>query len=222
MNPIQRTVYRAHAKPGRAEAACDQFNQRVKQIEIGLDRGDLMTFSLFRWGTHFLAYWESIEQEIAPETLFGDMSDLLELWPRTANQQSPQPRTFAPMIDIFHCLEPESVEHWRRKQPIEGILGRIARLKPGMVSSYIFYHYQLQEEKPGSFDKYGIISLHENLIFFYQELPAIVEEPRRRGKLTTNNTPPQWHDVMFPHFILWEDVEPGQEIWRELELVFHV
>jgi hypothetical protein len=58
-------------------------------------------------------------------------------------------------------------------------------------------------------------------MFFYQELPAIVEEPRRSGKLTTSNTPPNWQAVMFPHFILWEDAASGQEIWRAIDLVLH-
>lgn len=221
MTPIHRSVYRAQAKAGQADAAQAQLQQAATQIPLGLAPGDLLTISLFRWEAHFLLYWESIAQALTPETIFGALPDLLESWPGGANLQPPTARSFVPMMDIFHCLAPESVEHWRRKQPIERIWGRVARLKPEMVSSYIFYHYQLQEEQPGSFDKYGIISLHENLIFFYQELPAIVEEPRWVGKLTTSHTPPNWHEVMFPHFHLWEDAPAGQEIWREVELVFH-
>lgn len=215
-NPIQRAIYRAQAKPGQETAALAHFHQQAQQFKLGFAPGDLLTLSLFRWRTHFLAYWESIEQPIAPAVLFGDMGELLAPWPG-----ADQARSFVPMMDIFHCLAPESVEHWRRKQPIQSVGLRLARLKPEMVSSYIFYHYQLQEEQPGSFDKYGLISLHENLICFYQEHPPIVEEPRQTGKLATTNTPPDWHTVMFPHFDLWEDAPPGQEIWRDTELVLH-
>lgn len=221
MTPIYRSVYRAQAQAGQEAAAQAHFRQVAAQINVGLTPGDLLTISLFRWGAHFLVYWESIEQALAPETLFGALTDHLVSWPGGATLQPPLARTFVPMMDIFHYLAPESVEHWRRKRPSERISGRVARLKPEMVSSYIFYHYQLQEEQPGRVDKYGIISLHENLIFFYQEQPAIVEEPRRMGKLTTSHTPPNWHEVMFPHFQLWEDAPTGQEIWREVALIFH-
>jgi hypothetical protein len=214
MNAIHRSVYRAQIQPGQQAAALAHFNSLAESFPLGQTTGELMTISLFNWGVHLFAYWESIGYAITADTLFGDMSALLESWPGAAT-----PRTFAPMLDIFHWQEPADVEHWRRKAPIERISGRLARLNPARASSYIFYHYQLQEERPGSVDKYGLISLHENLIFFYQELPAIVEEPAIKGKLTTTNTPDHWHDVMFPHFILWDDVVPGQEIWREVEVV---
>ena len=192
------------------------FQERAAMLSMGLQPGDLITLALFQWGDHFFVYYESIQQAPTPSDLFGDMAHLLAAWPGAVS-----PRTFVPMMDIFHCLAPESVEHWRRKQPAERIGGRLARLQPAMVSSYIFYHYQLQEEKPGSFDKYGLIAIHENLIFFYQEFPALVELPLRSGKLTTTNTPDHWHEVMFPHFHLWEDAPSGQEIWREVTLVLH-
>ncbi len=126
------------------------------------------------------------------------------------------------MMDIFHCGEPRSAEDWQRKAPVESARARLTRLQPEMVSSYIFYHYQLQEEKPGSFDKYCLISLHENLLFFYQEYPQVVESPPRIGKLTTHNSPPNWQEVMFPHFLLWDDAPAGEEIWREIELVLQM
>ena len=76
-----------------------------------------------------------------------------------------------------------------------------------MVSSYIFLHYQMQEEKPGAGDKYGQISIHENLLFFYMEQPVTNEAAQHEGQLKTTHTPPNWHEVMFPHFQPWEDLE---------------
>lgn len=221
MNPIYRSTYRAQIIAGQEEASLAHFRHCVQNFKLGLEPGALMTISLFRWGLHLFAYWESIEQEVLPEALFGRMDHLLERWHGGANPQPPHARSFVPMMDIFHWTTPQSIEQWRRKTPIERIQARVARLNPEMVSSYIFYHYQLQEEKPGSVEKYGIISLHENLIFFYQEMPATIEEPLPAGKLTTTNTPPDWHGTMFPHFHLWEDAPPGQEIWRDVELIFH-
>lgn len=216
MLPIYRSVHRAQAQSGQTDAASARFIEVASTCCLGTAPGDLITVSVFRWRSHFFTYWESIEQPVAPAALFGDMDELLERWPGAE-----APRTFVPMVDIFHYLAPESVAHWQRKAPVTQGWGRLARLRPEMVSSYIFYHYQLQEEKPGIGDKYGLISLHENLIFFYQEQPTVLEAATQRGKLTTTNTPDHWHDVMFPHFDLWEDAQPGQEIWREVSLLIH-
>lgn len=217
MKTVHRALYRAQCRPGQEAGAINHFQRAVAAIQRKVDQGDLLTASLFRWRSHFFAYWEGLGQPVAPEALFGDMRTLLETWPGADT-----PRTFVPMIDIFHCQEPVDSEHWRRKQPIERIQGRITRLKPAMASSYIFYHYQLQEEKPGSFDKHCLIGLHENLLFFYQEVPPVIETPPIPGKLTTKHTPDDWHGTMFPHFILWDDAPSGEEIWRQVEVLLHL
>ncbi len=219
MQRLYRFVYRTQAKSGLAKTAANYLRQQVQQVQIGHASGDVMTIHLFQWGDHFIAYFESVDQVVLPETLLGERFDLFQAWPGKA-----RPRIFVPMTDIFHCQEPgrggiDPVEDWRRKAPVERVGGRLARLNPDKVSSYVFYHYQLQEEKPGSFDKYCLIAVHEELIFFYQEYPAVVEQPPRAGKLSTTNTPDHWHDVMFPHFNLWEDAPSGQEIWREIDLI---
>ncbi len=112
MKQIQRAMYRAQAQPGQTAAALAHFQHQAQTFKLGLAPGDLMTISLFQWRGHFFAYWESIEDVVTPEALFGDMGELLASWPG-----ADQTRSFAPMMDIFHCLAPESVAHWRRKQP---------------------------------------------------------------------------------------------------------
>lgn len=216
MHAIHRFVYRAQAKPGQEAAAVAAFQAQANALTPGLQAGDLMTLGVFRLGPHFFAYWERIATPHAPDALFGAVDAYLLPWPGRDTL-----RTFVPMTDIFHWQSPGGVEHWRRKVTPERISGRLARLKPEMASSYIFYHYQLQEERPGSVDKAGLIALHENLIFFYQEHPAVVEPPAVPGKLHTANTPDHWQDVMFPHFDLWDDTADGETIWRSLELVCH-
>jgi hypothetical protein len=215
MPQIIRAVYRAQCKPGQEAATVAAFTAARDRLQAQIPAGRLLTISLFHWRRHFFAYWESIGEPATPDDLFGDLADLLELWPGAA-----EPRPFVPMMDIFHGLTPQSVEGWRRQRPPEHIQGRITRLKPEMVSSYIFYHYQLQEERPGHHDKYWLISLHEDLLFFYQEQPPFPEP--RPGKLTTNNTPDDWQAVMFPHFRLWDDAPKGEEIWRQVELILHL
>ncbi len=225
MQSIYRSIYRAQAKPAQAEAARKRLSDWATALPLGTAPGDLLTVSLLRWGLHIFAYWESIGQPRAPETLFPGFDDLLEAWPG-ATPDASTVRTFVPMMDIFHYLAPENlagdpVEAWRRSAPVEQAWGRLARLQPPMVSSYIFLHYQMQEEKPGVGDQYGLIALHEDLIFFYQERPSVLQVAEKPGKLSTTNTPDHWHDVMFAHFHLWEDAPPGQEIWREIEPLLH-
>lgn len=221
MPSIHRSVCRAQAKADQADVAVTELSAQVANLALGTNPGDLMTIGLFRWGYHLFTYWESIDQPCPPERMFSGVDAWLESWPGAT-----EPRYFVPMMDIFHYLAPENlhgdpVDNWRRKAPVAQAWGRLARLQPTMVSSYIFYHYQMQEEKPGVGDQYGIINLHEDLIFFYQERPALVRAAEKPGKLQTTNTPPHWHDVMFPHFHLWEDAPTGQEIWREVETIYH-
>lgn len=215
MTQIIRSVYQAQCKPGQEAATIAALTVTREQLETHIADGRLLTISLFGWRRHIFAYWESIGEAVTPNDLFDELTDLLEPWPG-----ADKPRTFVPMMDIFHGLTPLSVEEWRRQRPPERIQGRITRLKPQMVSSYIFYHYQLQEERPGQQDKYWLISLHEDLLFFYQELPPFPDP--RPGKLTTTNTPDDWQKVMFPHFNLWEDAPPGEEIWRQVEVLLHL
>lgn len=217
MSLIHRSLYRAQAQPGLESVAAAHLTARQDTLLPLVSAGQLLTATLFQWRDHFFAYWESIDQPLSLPTLLGERFDLLQPWPGDR-----APRTFVPMTDIFHCQEPVDLAHWRRKQPVERIQGRITRLKPAMASSYIFYHYQLQEEKPGSFDKHCLIGMHENLLFFYQEIPPVVEALPRPGKLTTHNTPDDWHGTMFPHFSLWEDAPAGEEIWRQVEVLWHV
>jgi hypothetical protein len=88
-----------------------------------------------------------------------------------------------------------------------------------MVASYIFYHFQYQEEKPGDGDKYGIIGIHEDLLFFYCEMPTYMEEPSYQGLLNTNNTPAQWVQLMQKHFNMWPDAKDKNDNWRDAEVL---
>lgn len=57
-----------------------------------------------------------------------------------------------------------------------------------MIGSYIYYHYQLQEERAFLGDKYEIIAMHENLLFAYQGLSKVLGEPLASEKLQTKGT----------------------------------
>ncbi len=215
--PIHRFVYRAQCRPGQEEATIAAWRAREESLRTRQAGRHVLTASVFAFRDQFFLYYETVNPSLLPDTLAGEMDDLLESWPGGAAG-----RRFVPMMDIYHCGEPRSEEYWRRATPPTEVRARITHLQPEMVSSYIFYHYQLQEEKPGNFDKYCLITIHENFLFFYQEYPQVVESPPRIGKLTTTNTPPDWQEVMFPHFRLWDDAPAGEEIWRGVELIVHV
>ncbi|MDA0709093.1 MAG: hypothetical protein O3B73_02660 [bacterium] len=209
---IHRCVY-------RAELADDQIDlQSAKEDANWLKNpgGALLTTSLFQWRRTLFLYVESAGSPLAPETLRGKGLPSLKSWPGEPGQG----RVWVPMMDIFHYSTPQNLDHWRRKTPVERPFGRVIRLRPEKVSSYIFYHYQLQEERPGRGDKYGVITLHEDLLFFYQEHPRVSEESPAQPSLKTSNTPENWGELMSQHFAPWPDA--GEPEWRPVALIHSV
>lgn len=212
---MQRCLYRAECREG-----CDPAAFLGSQVELLNERMDwlgISWLSIFQDGQGLFLYYECSGKEAQPEQLFPGALEILKVWPG-----GEYPRLWVPMMDIFHYQQPVSGQHWKRNQVPGAPYGRLAVLKPEQVSSYVYYHYQYQEERPGDGDKYGIIGLHENLLFFYSELPATVEPAPYTGKLTTNLRPEQWGEVMEPHFIKWKNVEPDQEIWKKLTPVLTI
>jgi hypothetical protein len=212
---MQRMMFRGHCIKGKEETKNTCLKKSMEQAKRLMDEGRLMTISVFGWKEHLFLYYECITETIFPHEFMVGPEDYLECWPGEEEE-----RHWRPMMDIFHYNRPVSADHWRRKKPVENRVGRIAQLKPEMVSSYIFYHYQLQEERPAKGNKYGLIGIDGNLLFFYTEEPTIVENPLYEGRLNTANTPGNWFELMAPHFIFWEDANEGENIWRRLEVIF--
>ena len=197
---MQRLIYRGQFKDGLEEAAKGSMQTEKKALSLVRD-GHIMTLAAFCWEKQVFLYYECLQDVILPEDIFPEMNDYLEEWP--GGQKN---RKWIPMIDVFHFNEPVDYEHWIRKEPVEIRRGRVAHLKPEMVSSYIYYHYQLQEERAFLGGKYEIIAMHENLLFGYQEFPNVVEEPISAKRLSTSGTPANWNDSrMDLHFQPWED-----------------
>jgi hypothetical protein len=122
------------------------------------------------------------------------------------------------MSDIFHDGVPMDVTGWRKERAIEQRVGSLARIRSDQLASYVFYHYQLQEEVPESFNKTYTIGLQDQLIFSYYELPAVVCEPRPKGKLQSQFSSLQnWQEVMDPHFEMWPTSEGGWVPWLTME-----
>jgi hypothetical protein len=210
---LERFTYRAIIRHGEEDAAAKACRELAASVRKPVDNGDIMTASMFIWGRHLFAYYECTGREYTPGELFSAADRFLENWPG----EEPE-RKWVRMMDIYHCVEPVSVEHWRRKAPVKTITARLMRLKPEMLSSYIFYHWQLQEETPGNWCKYCSIYLNENLTVMFNEDPDPPEAPPYKGKLNTSNTPDNWAELMFNHCIPWEDVEDeSQKMWRKTE-----
>lgn len=178
-----------------------------------IEQGEIMTVGCFQWERNVFIYCECIHRVLEPEELLPEMAAFLENWPGQSAA-----RKWIPMIDVFHFNEPASFDHWLRKETVERRVGRVAHLKPDMAASYIYFHYQLQEERAFHGPKYEIIAMHENLLFGYQEFPAVVEEPILPGKLSTTGTPANWSDSrMDLHFQPWED---GHLYFKPIEQLF--
>jgi len=210
---IKRKFYRAEWEEGR-EAAGLQALADGPWARSLVERGELMTAAAFKWRNQLFLYYECMGRDILPEELAGEAVPFLKDWPGQT-----KPRKWVEMVDVFHFNEPASEEHWLRKEPVERRVGRVAHLKPEMIASYVYYHYQLQEERAFFGDKYEIIAIHENLLFGYQEFPKVVEEPVVPGRLATKGTPENWNDSrMDLHFQPWED--DGYLYFKPVETVF--
>lgn len=155
--------------------------------------------ALSRSGSRVFLYIESTVPEVEPETLVcGDLPRRPDgvIWERAA--------------EIFHYSVPVSADQWNRTAPKTPVF-RVNYLKPEKIASYIFYHYQYQEEYPGDGDRYGVIYLLGNQMVFYMEDPTEKETQPVKGLLDTKHSPlEQWHPIMEQHFA---------DTWRPMELL---
>lgn len=209
---MKRLIYRGQAKDGLKETIIDSMQKEQTALHL-VSSGQIMTLAAYHWNDNIFLYYECVQDDIMPEVIFPEVMDYMQDWPGECLM-----RKWIPMIDVFHFNEPADYEHWIRKEPVELRRGRVAHLKPEMMSSYIYYHYQLQEERAFLGGKYEIIAMHENLLFGYQEFPNVVEEPIIPKKLHTSGTPANWNDSrMDLHFQPWED---GHLYFKPIEQIF--
>lgn len=210
---VQRVIMHAQLMEGKEQEGLGAI-QAGCTVQPYIEAGELMTAAAFLWKRGLFIYYECVDGfTIHPEQLLPGLTPYLVNWP-----SQDEPRKWVPMIDVFHFNTPADQEHWRRKEPVERRVGRIAHLKPEMMSSYIYYHYQLQEEHAFFGPKYEIIAMHENMLFGYQEFPAVVEEPIVPKKLQTSGTPANWSDSQMDlHFQPWED---GHLYFKPIETLF--
>lgn len=212
---MYRCIYRAQLREGCEEQGVEKIIAQSAAARASLDAGQLMVMTGHRWKRSVFLYFECLDKPLHPEQWFSGLEDMLEAWPG-----HDQYRAWIPMVDVFHFNEPVSPEHWRRKTPVERRVGRVAHLLPEKMASYIYYHYGLQEEHAFHGPKYEIIAMHENLLFGYQEFPAVVEEPLAPRRLQTSATPVPWTDSrMDLHFQAWPD---GHLYFKPVDTLFEI
>ncbi len=193
-----KAIIKSH-KEKEVENFCiaNENNIRKRYYETG----KIMNVNAFVFKNELYVYIESCCEEILPDVLFSGIETHLCLWP------DGEKKYFYPQMEIFHFNQPDNNEHWKRKQKPDCCAGLVARIIPENTSSYIFYHYQLQEEQPGNGDKYGRFFIMGDTAFFYREFPEVEEKARYKGKLNTNNSPDsdKWQSIMEKNFIMWDE-----------------
>jgi len=216
LKTIYRNLYHAVLKD---ESKKDIRNIVLKESSIikkQQDQGQLVTITLFRYLENLFLYDECVGKVISPSHLLPSLDERLYSWPGKAQEK------WTPMSDIFHGSEPLDSEQWQREQKVEDHVARIGFIKPEKIASYIYYHYQIQEEQPPHMlvNKYNLIGLSQNVLFLYDERPATKGDLSYQGSLNTSNTPKNWEtwqQIMRSHFFLWDDFP---EFLRPCEVLF--
>ena len=153
-----------------------------------LKNDDVKQVSVHTYGDMVFLYFETLKDYVDPKTVVE--CDLKEY---------PNGDVWERMAEIFHYCEAISPEQWARKEENKKPWVRVNSLKYDKISSYIFYHYQYQEEDPAGGDKYGIIFLSGNLMIFYCETPTEYADPKPEGKVLPKVIP-DWGALMDQHF----------------------
>ncbi|QGQ97661.1 hypothetical protein EHS13_23605 [Paenibacillus psychroresistens] len=215
---MERWMFRAIIKDSEEQKLRLELNKHFDSVRAMVDNGKLMTASLFIQDQNVFLYYENLEESIIPSELFSNVEPFLEKRPEVGTN-----KCWIPMNDIFHFSKPLSVDHWRRKGAVQARVALIARIKPDMLSSYIYYHYLLQEGHSTNDNKYCMIGLDENLIFYYEELPKTVENQVKQDQRITHfphNWQDTWQELMEPHFIYWEEASENDRKLKPCEFIF--
>ena len=165
---------------------------------------DVENVCAFKYGDSLVIYAESLRSDIKCEDIVvGEM------------KKYPDGSLWENMTEVFHYSVPQSDEDWKRKMPKEVFI-KVNKLRHEKVSGYIFYHYQYQEENPCDGNKYGIMFISGDYIFFYLEEPEEFAE-RYKGTLDTHASPvhEEWAKLMNQHFDM--DFCGGE--WLDLERI---
>ncbi len=201
---VQRYMYRSVVKKSKTDLQ-SVLDQQKTNLEHKKADGHLLTCALFAHEGNLFLYYETVDREMRPSEVLPNLNRYLQQWPGEENEKH-----WTPMVDIFHGSVPVDVTHWRRTGSVGKRVGRLGRPWPDQVASYIYYHYQLQEERPANMrtGKYTLIGFDQPFIFYYGEEGSSADTLLVPRKLTTHNTPANWdlwQAIMRPHFKPWPE-----------------
>ena len=173
---IYRFIFKGYPKKPK--------NQKNKDMKLK-ENNNAKNVSIFEFENMVFMYAESKKENINPTDIVE-----AELIPY------PDGSEWENMSEVFHYSMPQSDESWERTQKKTPKL-RVNYVRHGKISSYIYYHFQYQEEYPCDGDKYGIIFHSGDLLVFYTESPTEFA-PKYKGLLDTKNSPlhDEWAKLM--------------------------
>jgi len=211
---IYRVIFRAYIKPGAKDKLIADIKAGEECMKEALAQHDWIAMSVFVYENTLLLYGERRGNAADPGGLFTQIErHLLDIVESSG-------RKWRRMWEIFHYSGIRGEDKWRRKIPGKTAEMRLNHVRHEMFSSYVFYHYQLQEEYPGKNDKYGIICFDDGLMGFYQEHPVEADEDPPIALLSTKNSPLEiWQELMGKHFVPWEDFD---QPWKPMQCLFSV
>lgn len=201
---VHRYMYRGLLKNDKIELQPLLDKQKANLQQKKAD-GLLLTCALFVHERNLFLYYETVDQVLQPSEVLPNLNNYLQQWPADDKETY-----WSSMADIYHSSVPIDVTHWRRSEPVKKRVGRLGRPWPDHVASYIYYHYQLQEERPANMrtGKYTLIGFAQPFIFFYGEEGSPADTVLVPQKLKTRNTPANWdlwQSIMRPHFKPWPE-----------------
>ena len=205
-----RTQLRSILKSENLDTFERLLNEGRESLFSNLENFGLTFLKIFQYKSNVFIYAESLKA--LPDFVWpAQLSGFFEAWPSESGLQNSKI-----MLDIFHDAEPDLTQSWRGSKDSLTSVGSIIFLKPEKYASYVFYHFQLQEEGLRKFNMSYIIGSEGVCLFSYQEQPALLDPLYPRGILETDNSPANWDDVMDEHFQRWEDTRAA---WREMKLI---
>lgn len=214
MAVIKRQQFRAIVRTGALEKVLDLL-AKEENVTAELANKDATSFMrIYNFGQQLFTYLESDSLLITPP-ISAEINDLLESWPSSEGSSK-----WVEMLDIFHDAMPRTGSEWRTLGDRRKSIGSIIYLRPEKYASYIYYHFQLQEEGLKKFNKYFIIGAHENCLFSYYEMPAIVDSWNADRILNSNNSPDNWAELMGEHFRPWSEGLNIEDPWKVMREVY--
>lgn len=199
---MKRFCYRAQYRDEEALRRAAELGAHVEGL---LREEKLLSATVFGYDARNLFfYYECAGETLEPGAVFPGLEPYLCGWPGEE-----EPRYFLPMTELYHSYAPDGEEQaaWRRQTPVEPV-AMMSRMVPEKLASYIFYHFQRQEEQPASEGRHLSIWGDGATALLYDELPELpVAHPRAGLLAPRHHTPENWREIMLPHFRLFEDGE---------------